>query len=48
MQKLFLVINLLILLCMKEMNYWLSILLLVDKHCYALIKHTLVFLFITQ
>ena len=29
-------------------NYWLSILLLVDKHCYALIKHTLVFLFITQ
>lgn len=48
MEKLYLVINLLILLCMKEINYWLSILLLVDKHCYAHIKHTLAFLFITQ
>ena len=34
--KVILVINLLILLCIKEMNYWLSILLLVDKHCYAI------------
>ncbi len=31
-----LVINLLVLLCMKEMNYCSSILLLVDKHCYAI------------